>query len=169
MKKIVYVILMLSTSFFVYAGGNPEYVKFPKNYQSEFAQYDTRNRANGKQVAVLYANKVAINTINDAALGDGTKIIMEAYKTIPGEDGKPTMGDNDIFKKGSLAAIAVMEKRSDWNANFSAKERAGDWGFALYNTDGTAKENKLECASCHSPMPDKDYMFSHSSLLSFTK
>ena len=169
MKKVVYAILILSISFFVYAGGNPEYVKFPQNYQSEFTQYDTRNRTNGKQVAVLYANKVAINTISDSTLSDGSKIIMEVYKTVPGEDGKPTMGDNGIFKKGNLAAIAVMEKRSDWDANFSVKERAGDWGFALYNKDGTVKENKLECASCHSPMTDKDYLFSHSSLLSFTK
>ncbi len=169
MKKIALVIVSLTLSFLVYAGGNPDQVKFPSGYQSDFTKYDTRNRANGKQVAVLYANKIATDTAANGKLGDGATIIMEIYKTVPGEDGKPTVGEDGLFKKGKFAAVAVMEKRSNWDVSFDAKERAGDWGYALYKTDGTVKENELECASCHLPMPDNDYMFSHSSLVSFTK
>lgn len=169
MKKFVFAVISLSLSVIVYAGGNPDHVKFPEGYQTEFTKYDTRNRANGKQVAVLYANKIATDTAATGKLGDGAKIIMEVYKTVVGEDGKPTAGEDGLFKKGKFAAVAVMEKRSDWDASFDAKERAGDWGFAIYKTDGTVKDNKLECASCHLPMPDNDYMFSHSSLIEFTK
>jgi len=169
MKKIALALISLSLSFIVYAGGNPDHVKFPAGYQSDFIKYDTRNRANGKQVAVLYANKIATDTAASGKLGDGAKIIMEVYKTVPGEDGKPTVGEDGLFKKGKFAAVAVMEKRSNWDASFDAKERAGDWGFAIYKTDGSVKENKLDCASCHLPMPDNDYMFSHSSLIEFTK
>ena len=169
MKNIVCGFLALSVSFIAYAGGNPEHVHFPQGYQTEYTKYDTRNRANGKQVAVLYANKVATDTASGAKLGDGAKIVMEVYKTIPGKDGKPKAGANGIFEKGAFAAVAVMEKRSNWNASIDAKERAGDWGFAIYKTDGAVKDNNLDCASCHLPMPENDYMFSHSSLIEFAK
>lgn len=169
MKKIIFLFIALSCSFFVYAGGNPEHVKLPEGYQSEFTKYDTRNRANGKQVAVLYANDAAIDTISESKFAEGSKIIMEIYKTVPGEDGKPVVAESGIFKKGKFAAIAVMEKQANWDASFDAKERAGKWGFALYKADGSNKENNLECASCHLPMPEKDYLFSHSSLINYGK
>jgi hypothetical protein len=169
MIKITTTLLALLISFIAYAGGNPEHVSYPEGYKSEFTHYDTRNRANGKQVAVLYANKIAMDTALDSKLGDGAKIVMEVYKTNVGEDGKPIAGADGLFEKGKFAAVAVMEKRPDWDASFDAKQRAGDWGFAIYKTDGTVKDNKLNCASCHTPMPDSDFLFSYSSLIEFIK
>ena len=169
MKKIVLTCLALSISLFAYAGGNPEFVPYPEGYKTEFTQYDTRNRANGKQVAIMYANQKAIDTASLSGTADGAIIVMEIYKTVNGEDGNPVVGANGLFEKGKFAAVAVMEKRSDWSAEFSADERAGGWGFAIYKPDGTPKENDLDCASCHKPMPDNDYMFSFSSLTKFVE
>lgn len=169
MKKIAYACLALSISFLAYAGGNPEHVLLPEGYKTNFTQYDIRNRTNGKQVAVLYANKAAVDSAQNEKLAEGAKIVMEIYKTKAGEDGKPITGADGIFEKGKFAAIAVMEKRSDWDASFDSKERTGNWGYALYKADGTIKENKLECAVCHTPYEKTDYMFSHSSLVNFTK
>ncbi len=169
MKSIIYGILVFSGSILVYAGGNPEHVRYPAAYQTEFTLYDTRNRVNGKQVATLYANNIATDTAGGGKLGDGAKIVMEIYKILPGEDGKPMANADGIFQKGALAAVAVMEKRSNWDANFGAHNRAGDWGFAIYNADGTPKDNKLECATCHVPMPESDYLFSYASLLEFVR
>ncbi|MBL1142756.1 MAG: cytochrome P460 family protein [Proteobacteria bacterium] len=163
-----YTLLALSISVLANAGGNPEHVSFPEAYKTEYAQYDTRNRNNGKQVAVMYANKIAIDSASNAKLAEGSKIIMEVYKAKLGEDGKPVVGADGIFEKGAFAAIAVMEKKSNWDANFDAKERAKDWGFAIYKTDGTPKDNDLECASCHTPLVESDYMFSYSSLQNFS-
>ena len=169
MKKLTYALLALLITPISYAGGNPEHVSFPEDYQSKFTQYDTRNRVNGKQVAVLYANEIALNSASDSKLADGSKIIMEVYKTKLGEDVKPITDDNGLFVKAKFAAIAVMEKRSNWDTSFDSKQRAGDWGFAIYKTDGTVKDNKLDCASCHTPMPDSDFLFSYSSLKEFIK
>lgn len=169
MRKFVALCLTLSISLLAFAGGNPEFVAFPESYKSEFTNYDTRNRTNGKQVAVMYANKTAIDSAASGTLADGSKIIMEVYKTVAGEDGKPKVGADGIFEKGKFAAVAVMENRSDWDASFDAKDRAGNWGFAIYNTDGTAKDNNLECASCHTPYSDTNHMFSFSSLADFVK
>ncbi len=169
MIKNIFACLTLSASLFAHAGGNPEYVAFPEGYKSEFTQYNTRNRSNGEQVAVLYANKIAIDSAASGKLAEGSKIVMEVYKPKLGEDDKPITGADGLFEKGTFAAVAVMEKRTNWDENFNSAERANDWGFAIYNTDGTPKDNKLECASCHTPLPDNDYMFSYSSLIEFIK
>jgi len=169
MRKIVCTCLALSISFLAYAGGNPEHVKYPEAYKTEFTHYDTRNRVNGKQVAVMYANKIAIDTASDAELGEGAKIVMEIYKVNLDYDRNPITGADGIFEKGKFAAVAVMEKRSNWDAVFDSKQRAGNWGFALYKTNSAPKDNSLDCASCHTPMPDNDFLFSYSSLVEFTK
>ena len=164
MKKTLIGLIILSISIIVFAGGNPEHVQYPATYKSDFTNYDTRNRINGKQVAVLYANKKAIDSASESSLADGSKIVMEIYKTVAGEDGNPITGNDGLFEKGKFAAIAVIEKRSNWDASFDAAQRAGNWGFAIYNTDGSVKANDLDCASCHVPLTDSDHLFSRSSL-----
>ena len=168
MRKIAFIFLGLSISFLAYAGGNPEQVKFPEGYKSEFKKYDTRNRVGKPQVAVLYANKIASDSLNNGMLANGSKIVMEVYKAKVSY-GEPVTGSDGIYQKGKFAAIAVMEKRSDWKGSIATNELAGDWGFAIYNTDGKPKENGLDCASCHTPMPESDFLFSHASLLEFSK
>jgi hypothetical protein len=164
MKNLLLALATLSISMLTYAGGNPEYVKLPEGYKTDFTNYDTRNRGNGKQLAMLYANKKATDSASDAALADGSTIVMEIYKTVTGEDGHPVTVGDGLFEKGKFAAIAVMEKRSNWDASFDAANRSGDWGFAIYNTDGTVKANDLDCATCHVPLVDSDHLFSRSSL-----
>jgi hypothetical protein len=168
MRKIAYICLGLFVSFLAYAGGNPEQVKFPEGYKTEFKKYDTRNREGKPQVAVLYANQVALDSLNKGKLADGSKIVMEVYKAKVSY-GEPVKGSGGIYQKGKFAAVAVMEKRLDWKGSIDASERAGDWGFAIYNTDGTPKENGLDCASCHTPMPESDFLFSHARLVEFAK
>ena len=169
MRKISCVLFTFSISLLAYAGGNPDYVVFPEGYKTEFTKYDTRNRVNGKQVAVLYANKAAVESANGGPLANGAKIVMEVHKAKMGEDGKPVNGADGIYEMDKFAAIAVMEKRAEWDAGFSAMDRAGDWGFAIYNTDGSPKENNLECVTCHMPYQKNDYMFSFSSLVEAAK
>ncbi len=169
MRKILTGLSILCISVFAIADGNPEQVKLPAGYLTDYSKYDTRNRGNGKQLAVLYANKKAIDSASSGTLADGSTIVMEIYKTKPDENGKAMTDADGVFEKGKFAAIAVMEKRSDWGADYDAGLRSSDWGFAIYNTDGTVKENKLDCASCHNPLSGQDYLFSHSSLMEFVK
>lgn len=169
MRKLSCFLLTLSFTFMCYAGGNPEYVNFPKEYKSEFTQYDARNRVNGKQLAILYANETAINSVKDGKLADGSKIIMEVYKAKLDENGNKITNSSGLLEKGKFAAVAVMEKKADWDANFNAEDRPGNWGFAIYNTDGSEKKNDLDCQTCHVPYEKQDYMFSFQSLMDFSK
>lgn len=107
-KKIAFICLGLSISFLAYAGGNPEQVKFPEGYKSEFKNYDTRNRAGKPQVAVLYANQIALDSLNKGKLADGSKIVMEVYKAEV-SNGEPVMGsDGDYQKKMVWIVRAVI-------------------------------------------------------------
>ena len=121
------IITMVLTSFVTvaFAGGNPEFIPFPADYKKSDTQYTTLNRGNGKQVAVLYANEAAMRSI---PYGDqlipGSRIIMEIYKKKIDADGNPVMGSGGIYEKGSLAAIAVMEKSIEWPDKFSANLRS---------------------------------------------
>ena len=143
MKKLIITGLMLAV-FGVYAGGNNDAVKFPAGYKSDFTLYHTQNRAGKPQIVDLYANQTAAASTKAEQLAEGSKIIMEIYKAKQDEAGNPVTLDNGLFEKGKFAAVAVMEKRSDWGADYPAELRAGDWGFALYTPDGQPKENNLE-------------------------
>lgn len=167
MKKTLFAAFTLSFCLLVYAGGNPDRVDYPASYKTDFTVYDTRNRSNGNQVAVMYANNIALSTPASPAEADGSIVVMEVYKTIIGEDGKPVVGNNGVFEKGPLAAVAVMQKSSDWPSDYAATDRTNDWGYAIYQPDGMPKENDLECASCHRPLSGSNYMFSYSSLKKF--
>ena len=152
------------------AGGNPDHVKFPQGYEKDFKQYATMNRANQTQVAKLYANEAAVNSYTkDSKSGSGSVIVMEIYDTKKGGDGKPVAGKDGLFEIDSLAAVAVMENKDNWEASFSKEDRTGNWGFAVYNPDGTAKSNDLNCVQWHTPLQAQDYLFTYQKLVEFVK
>ncbi len=158
------------TPLLAQAGGDPEHVKFPEDYAKGFTQYATINRANQTQVAKLYANETAISNYRQGKPGgSGAVVVMEIYTPKTDAAGKPIPGSDDIFEIDSLAAIGVMENRSDWDAAFSKENRSGDWGFPLYNPDGSVKSNELNCAQCHNPLQAQDFLFTYQRLVDFVK
>ncbi|MCB1948366.1 cytochrome P460 family protein [Nitrosomonas sp.] len=168
LKILAAVIAM--TPIYANSGGNPEYVNFPEGYEKAFTKYATINRANQTQVAKLYANETAIASYKENQKGDsGSVLVMEIYSTKTDADGKPVPGDDGIFVIDSLAAVAVMENRDNWDDAFSAEDRTGNWGFAVYNPDGTEKSNDLNCVQCHTPLSGQDYLFTYQKLVDFVK
>ena len=168
LKAIVAALALSSMS--TYAGGDPEHVKFPEGYSKTFTQYATMNRANQTQVAKLYANEAAISGYKQGnKSAPGGVVVMEIYTPKKGADGKPVAGSDGLFEIDSLAAVAVMENRNNWDASFPKENRTGDWGFAVYNPDGTAKSNDLNCVQCHTPLQAQDYLFTYQKLVDFVK
>ena len=161
--------IMFFASMLVLAGGNPEYVELPENYRDTFTHYGTVNRSNGKQLAMLYANDQAFQSASKGndKLADGSKIIMEVYKAKVNDSGEPVITANGLFEKGKFAAIAVMEKSVKWPEQLLDEHKAGDWAFAIYQTNGEPKANELDCAACHQPLEMQDYRFTHSKLSEF--
>ncbi|MCB1934967.1 MAG: cytochrome P460 family protein [Nitrosomonas sp.] len=167
--KIAAAVLAISP-LVAHSGGNPEHVKFPAGYENTFTKYSTANRANQTQVAKLYANDTAIASYKaDQKAASGSVVVMEIYSTKTGEDGKPIAGSDGLLEIDSLAAVAVMENRGDWDAGFSADDRTGNWGFAVYEPDGSEKSNDLNCVQCHTPLSGQDYLFTYERLVDFVK
>ncbi|MBT4770473.1 MAG: hypothetical protein HOO00_08155, partial [Rhodospirillaceae bacterium] len=80
-------------AFNAYAGGDPDYVKYPKGYQESFTNYATMNRNGKEQVAKMYANEVAISSYGkDQKASAGSVIVMEVYKPKKDADGKAVEG-----------------------------------------------------------------------------
>jgi hypothetical protein len=161
---------LIAAPLYAYAGGDPEHVKFPQGYEKTFTKYATANRANQTQVAKLYANDVAISSYTQGQKSAaGSVIIMEIYTPKKDVEGKFITGSDGTFEIDSLSAVAVMENRNDWEAAFPKENRTGDWGFAVYNPDGTPKNNDLNCVQCHTPLQGQDYLFSYQKLVDFVK
>ena len=166
MDKIFLFLSCIFVACSVQAGGNPDQVKFPEGYTSSYTLYHSMNRAGKPQVVDLYANKAALDSVGKGDILNDAILVMEIYKAQMDEAGNLITDDDGLYAKGDLAAIAVMEKQQ-WGEDYPQAERAGDWGFALYAPDGTAKANDLMCASCHIPLKDQGYLFSYEALTGY--
>lgn len=167
MRRIVFFFSAL-ISVAVVAGGRSEYVEYPAAYRDDFTRYSVQNRANNKQLAHLYANRAAVDSAASGTLAEGSVIVMEVHKPVVDDAGTPVADDDGLFRSAAPAAVAVMEKRSAWDAGYDANERAGDWGFAFYDPAGQPKDNDLDCAVCHQPLTTTDHMFSLPKLVEFS-
>jgi len=157
-------------AFNAYAGGDPDYVKYPKGYQESFTHYATMNRNGKEQVAKMYANEAAISSYGkDQKASAGSVIVMEVYKPKKDVDGKAVEGSDGHYEIDKLAAVAVLERRDSWDDSYPADHRLGGWGFAIYKPDGSLKPNKLDCAGCHAALADQDFLFTHQQLVDFVK
>jgi hypothetical protein len=165
-SKFAVGLVCILTAVCVYAGGDPDYVAFPEGYDTSFTNYVIQNRTNGKQVARIFANDVAISSYKAGkTAASGAILVMEVYKPKTDDEGNPVVGEDGIFEIDKLAAIAVAERRDNWDAAYPAENRAGNWGFALYGTDGQPKANDLQCFVCHIPLAHQDFIFSHAHIV----
>ena len=82
---------------------------------------------------------------------------------------KPIVGSDGIYVIDQLAAVAVMERRDTWEESYASDHRLANWGFAIYNPDGTPKSNDLACVECHTPLKSEDHLFSYVELIKYLK
>lgn len=116
----------------------------------------------------VYANDRALQSAAGGELANGSILVMEVFKAATNAEGDPVKREDGVYKPGKLAAIAVMEKR-DWGVEYPAEQRAGGWGFGFYDAQGQPKANDLDCASCHEPKAEQDYLFTYPQLAEFAR
>jgi hypothetical protein len=149
------------------ASAGPESIAFPEGYQDGFVHYATVNRADErKQVVKIFANDVALASAKDGApLDSGAVIAMEVYKAKLDDGEEPVVGEDGFFVADQLAAIAVMETREGWGADYPDEWRNATWEYALFKADGTQIERDYQpCFECHKPLDASDYLFSFDAL-----
>lgn len=146
-------------SSLVNAGGTPEFVTLPEAYNKQI-NYMSQNRVGQEQIAKIYTSKNLLQAIADEEpVPDGSTIVLEVYA--PKKDGNenPIKGSGGNFLIDHLEGIQVMEYRNQWPQEMDPKERAGNWGFALYSPEGKPMANEQDCVGCHWQLRRVNYMF----------
>jgi hypothetical protein len=146
----------------------PDKIRFPEGYRDSFTAYATVNRADErKQVVKIFANDKALESAKDGApLDSGSVLVMEVYKAKLDAAGNPVVGSDGFFEPADMAAIAVMESREGWGAEYPEEMRNGTWEYALFD----AKQHTVmdrdhqPCFECHKPLHESDYVFSFDAL-----
>ena len=130
----------------------PDKIRFPEGYRDSFTAYATVNRADErKQVVKIFANDKALESAKDGApLDSGSVLVMEVYKAKLDAAGNPVVGSDGFFEPADMAAIAVMESREGWGAEYPEEMRNGTWEYALFDAkrgpkpvDESSPEDKL--------------------------
>ena len=157
-------------TMYVYAEGDPEFVKFPTGYDSSYTNYTTMLRTDKEHVAKMYANDIAISSYKEGrTAASGSIIVMEVYKAKKDRHDTPIVGSDGVYEIDKLAAVAVMERRDTWEDAYTSDHRLVNWGFAIYNPDGTPKSNELACVECHTSQKAEDYLFSYIPIIRYLK
>jgi plastocyanin len=145
------------------AGAGPEKITYPANWKNHVL-YTTVDRHDVKQYRELYASsQAAVDAMKEGKpLPDGTVLTLIQHKAQVDAAGVPIKGPDGRFVKGDVVAIAVMEKREGWGAEYPAELRNGNWEYAAFSAEGKLNEkaNYKGCFQCHKPHEAQDYVIS---------
>lgn len=142
-------------------------VKLPADYQNTFKHYASIDRSNPKQIAELYANQIAIDSLKKGEkMDNGSVLIMEIYNAKLDADDKPVLDEKGRRIKAGMKVIAVREKQAGWGAVWDEEVRNEDWDSVFYSpsTKQPLEKDYKACQECHKPLDTTDYTFSYEQL-----
>ena len=147
-------------SSLVHAGGTPEFVALPDAYNKQI-NYMTQNRVGDAQIAKIYTRENLLQAIvSEQPVPEEGTIVMEVYAPQKDRFENPIKGTGGNYLIDHLEGISVMEYRSEWPQEMDEKERAGNWGFAMYSPEGKPMTNEQNCVACHWQLRRVNYLFS---------
>jgi hypothetical protein len=138
-------------------------VSLPKHYKKDFVAYLSLDRVqNHDQFIKLFANDIAMKgKDSNGKLADGAVLVAEVYSVKKNDDGsvKTTMLNRRVQDK--LLLIAVMEKQERFGLKPGSVIDTGHWDFGAYKPNGEIAPKNLDaCRGCHTPLKERDYIFS---------
>lgn len=134
-------LLLCTAGAFAADAGEGE-VAFPADHE-QGVHYATVPRGNIRQE--MYTSREAIEAAKAGeALPHGTVITLVDHRD------------------GGVHRYVVMEKQEGWGDQFPADIRNGDWNYAVFNPDGSRKDDGPErCMSCHKSQAENDYVYTY--------
>lgn len=164
---VVGLVLALTTALASRGSAGPDKIKYPAEWKNHVL-YTTVDRYDIKQYRELYANTpAAVQAMKDGKpLPDGTVLTLVQYKAEVDAAGAPVKDERGRFKKGDIIAVAVMEKRAGWGAEYPPELRNGEWEYAVFSPAGVLNEkaNYKACFECHKPHEKQDFVISLAAL-----
>ncbi len=148
-------------------------VPYPANYRDTFLQYVTVDRKDAV-VRYIYVSPNAIASLQASRrIPDHTIIVVEAYDAQRDANGDPiTDADGHFIAGDPLPMLHVAEKRSDWQAgDFPSAARSGQWNFASFQIDGSARfdEDLNACFNCHMATQGTDFIYTANLLAQYAR
>jgi plastocyanin len=143
----------------------PDKIAFPGDKKGKL--YTIADRYDVKQYRELYATDGALEAAKAGKpLPTGTVLTLIQFKAKVDPQGAPLKDANGRFFKGDIIAVAVMEKRAGWGAEYPADVRNGEWEYAVFSPDGKLNEkaNYKACFQCHKPHEKIDFVISYPAL-----
>ncbi|HTS26353.1 MAG TPA: cytochrome P460 family protein [Bryobacteraceae bacterium] len=104
----------------------------------------------GGKIFHFYANPQAVEAYGAGRFPNGSVLVRETLRTIPGE------GDSKgVLKEGERSALDVMVKDD------RLYQETGGWGFETFDSKNArlSAKDRLQCYTCHSKQKDRDLVF----------
>lgn len=160
-------VLVLTAALASRGAAGPTRIQYPAAWK-DHVLYTTVDRYDIKQYRELYASTpAAVQAMKEGKpLPDGSVLTLVQYKAEVDASGAPVKDARGRFKRGDMIAVAVMEKRAGWGAEYPEALRNGDWEYAVFSPAGALNEkaNYQACFQCHKPHEKQDFVISLAAL-----
>jgi ketosteroid isomerase-like protein len=138
-------------------------VGLPKDYATTMRRVRDTVYDEKTGLTTVFANDLAASIDGTAQnYPDGAVILMEFAQPSRDGQGELLRDARGVPLKGPVEHIDVMRRGPGLGSAYGA-ERAGEWAFASYLSDGSvriASENAGHCAACHrNAGAEKDFVF----------
>jgi plastocyanin len=137
-------------------------VGFPEGYQTNFKVFYVFDRADNKQVRMIYANDRAAQVKPGELFPYGSILVMETYSTKKDSAGNVLKDGSGRYMRDQLGGIFVMRKEMGFGADYQ-EQRNGEWEYVAFRPDKTylaPPDRTNACATCHMEAgPGKDWVF----------
>jgi hypothetical protein len=138
-------------------GASPAFEKLPAGYRDWKLISVAHEEGNLNDLRAILGNDIAIQAYRDGKLPfpDGTIIARLAWRYLPSEENNKVFGRTQSFVAGTPTNVQFMVKNAKKYAS------TGGWGFAQFNGGKPANIVVHDCFSCHVPVKDRDFLFTH--------
>jgi hypothetical protein len=144
--------------------GATDRVGLPRDYATAMRRVRDTVYDEKSGLTTVFANELAASTagFSQQQYPDGAVILMEFTQPQRDGEGELLRDARGVPLKGPIEHIDVMRRATGFGETYGA-ERAGDWEFASYLSDGSvriAPDKGARCAACHrNAGADKDFVF----------
>jgi plastocyanin len=135
-------------------------VGLPTNYATGFQPFYVFDRADTRQVRVVYGNDIADSGM---PFKNGSILVMETYRARLDAQNVPVRDLNGRYERDALLGIFVMRK-DKWFGRRYRDNQTGDWEYASFAADKAPSvvgyAAAQACALCHLDAgPARDWVY----------
>jgi len=165
MKTTTFITLAMMLCWFALGqGAGVDRVGFPANYTHTLRQAGDTVFDERSGITTVYANELATSSpgFSQARYPNGSVIVMEFAEPLHDGEGELLRDAQGAPLKGRIQHVDVMRRGAGFGAAYG-ENRAGEWEFASYASDGRtlqSPDSTAHCAGCHrNAGVDKDFVF----------